>query len=71
MLLLLTDGVQTADGDDRTAIAQASVVKGAGVQVFAVGFGGARASTLSGIASSSSHSYMGADMEAIREHFAA
>ena len=32
-LLLLTDGVQTADGDDSTAIAQASVVKGSGVCV--------------------------------------
>ena len=68
-LLLLTDGVQTVDGDDATAIAEASVVKAAGVQVFAVGFGGAQASTMAAIGSSPSHAYMGADMEAIREHF--
>merc|ERR1711965_753620 len=69
-LLLLTDGVQTADGDDLTAIASAGVLKSSGVQVFSVGFGGARASTMSAIASSASHFYMGSDMEEIRSHFA-
>ena len=45
-LLLLTDGVQTVDGDDSTAIAQAGVVKAAGVSVVAVGFGGAAEATM-------------------------
>ena len=58
-MLLLTDGVQTADGDDSDAIAEASVVKAAGVQLIAVGFGSARAATLSAIASSPSTFYMG------------
>ena len=41
-ILLLTDGIQTVDGNDNTAIAQAAVVKAAGVSIMAVGFGGAR-----------------------------
>ena len=46
-ILLLTDGVQTVDGNDQTAIAQAAVVKNAGVSIVSVGFGGARTSTSS------------------------
>ena len=45
-ILLLTDGIQTVDGNDQTAIAQAAVVKAAGVSIVAVGFAGARVSTM-------------------------
>ena len=70
-ILLLTDGVQTVDGNDQTAIAQAAVVKNAGVSIVSVGFGGARTSTINAIASqpTSDFAYFGSDMEAIRAHF--
>ena len=72
-LLLLTDGVQTVDGTDATAIAQASVVKAEGVSIVAVGFGGARESTMRSIASSPSdeYAYFGASLDEVRSHFEA
>jgi len=71
MILLLTDGKQTVDGDDDTAIAQARVVKNAGVELVAIGFGGARVSTIEAIASppASEYAYFGSDIDAIRRHF--
>ena len=45
-VVLLSDGSQTTDGDDITAIAAAALLKGDGVNVFAIGFGAATISTI-------------------------
>jgi len=47
VIILMTDGVQTVGGDDRTAIAAATTVKDAGIEVIGVMFGGASESTMS------------------------
>ena len=54
VMMLLSDGAQTVDGDDATAVSTASAIKTAhsDVEIFAVGFGGAVAATLEAIASS-------------------
>ena len=72
MLLLLTDGRQTVDGDDATAIAQAEAVKAAGVHVVAAGFGGADAATMKAIASApaSENAFLGGTVDDIQAHFA-
>ena len=71
-LLLLTDGVQTVDGNDDTAIAKAAAVKQDGVSIVAVGFGGANEQTMRAIASapSSDFAFFGASMDEVRQHFA-
>ena len=51
VMLVLTDGEQTIDGDDSTAIAMADVAKRAGIKVFAVGFGSADKETIISMAS--------------------
>ncbi|EOD21121.1 hypothetical protein EMIHUDRAFT_255363 [Emiliania huxleyi CCMP1516] len=64
-ILLLTDGVQTVDGNDDTAIAKAAVVKQDGISIVAVGFGGANEQTMRAIASapSSDFAFFGASMD--------
>merc|ERR1711938_284656 len=71
-ILLLTDGVQTVDGNDDTAIAKAAAVKQEGVSIVAVGFGGANEQTMRAIASapSSDFAFFGASMDEVRQHFA-
>ena len=71
-MLVLTDGVQTVDGNDDTAIAKAAAVKQDGVSIVAVGFGGANAQTMRAIASapSSDFAFFGASMDEVRQHFA-
>ena len=68
VVVLLSDGKQTVDGDDATAIAQAHVLKTAGaVDLFAVGFGSADAATIEAIASEppSQFAFIGANLAAV------
>ena len=53
------------------AIATATTVKAAGVKLFAVGFGGARESTMRSIASapSSDFAFFGSSLDEVRAHF--
>ena len=72
-VLLLTDGQQSSQyGGDSAAIATATTVKAAGIKLFAVGFGGAKRSTLDAMASSpaSRYSYLGSNLQDIQAHFA-
>ena len=57
VLVLLSDGVQTADGNDTAAIAQAALVRDSGVHIVAVGYGDPRLSTLLAIANEPAPSF--------------
>ena len=77
VMWLLSDGVQTMGGDDRTAIAAAVAVKAQGVTLFAVGLGtdsggGASQQTLEMMASTpaSEYAFRGSDIAAIEGRFA-
>ena len=72
VMILLTDGVQSSRyGGDVAAIASAAQVKGAGVTLFAVGFGGVEQSALDAMASdpASRHSYKGSSIADIQAYF--
>jgi len=71
-MFVVTDGVQTVDGGESAAIAAAGTAKAQGVQLFAVGFGGASFATLQSMASppTSTHAYLGASIADVRAHFA-
>ena len=70
VMLVLTDGTQTTDGDDQTAIAMAEVAKQAGISLFAVGFGSSDVDTIMAMASEPSFAVHDASIDLVREHFA-
>jgi uncharacterized protein YegL len=73
VIMLLSDGQQTVDGDDNTAIAIASHLKATGnLSIFAVGFGGAVEMTLQAIASAPADQYafLGQNIQEVEAYFA-